>query len=93
MFDIDIKSLILGMVLCSIYFFLPKKHSLEININKNNYIHHIEKKYKRKNCIDYDIECSCQTWFIDEDELKNCAFCIEEFKKSTESLHKISKKY
>ena len=43
-------------------------------------------KIKKKN--NFDIECSCRTFFIDEEELMGCKYCIYNYIEKTEKKKK-----
>ena len=75
--------------ICFFFVYVIFKYLMEMN---NNYIkqeYEILKKerdYIDENNFDKpininDIKCTCNTFFIDENELENCQFCIDEYLK------------
>jgi len=98
MINIHIDTLAILYGLCFFLVYLTLKYLMN---NKNkNYINKDSEMVKRnkKNIEEIipininDIKCSCKTFFIDEEELVNCNFCIQRYIQHVEESNKKRKK-
>ena len=87
--EIDLWPILYGVIFFIIYLTF-------INLNKINKIHKTNKKNNFNNDIEniniMNIECTCQTFFIDENELKDCKHCINKYLTFLEDTKKKKKK-
>ena len=71
MFIIDILTGLCCLIL--IYIFHYFYHKSNDTLKRFDKINKINKKNN------FDIECSCRTFFIDEEELTGCMYCIQNY--------------
>ena len=84
--EIDLWPILYGTIFFLIYMtFINLKRKVEKNSkNENNYI--------SKDTNIMNIECSCQTFYIDEKELLGCEYCIKKHFEYIEDGKKKKKK-
>ena len=97
MINIKIDNLIILYGFCLFLVYITFKYLM--NKKNDNYINqHLEIVKNKKNIDEKvpininDIKCTCKTFFIDEEELANCNFCIQRYIHHVEESNKKRKK-
>lgn len=74
--EIELWPILYGFIFFLFYMIFSSLMKDNINKRKNVFIDN-NKNNKKKDLCNKQIECSCQTFYIDPSELLNCDFCVQ----------------